>query len=289
MMWPPESVKTTSTPACLSARAASFPPWTGMGEPPRWNATSLTQTMPRRLGRCTVRAPGEAGAGRAGASAPWLARCAQPSTASVAAERVVSLRYLLRSTSAPAPARPASPGHHSCQLCARPARRFLKDETGAGRGPAPVRLESRSLRLADRAELVAAVPLPGRLVVTLHRRLALAEAHGVDARSRDAAVDQVLLHGVGAALGEREVVLLGATLVRVAFDHDGLPVLVLVDRRQVGLERRTLVGTDRGAVEVEVDGLEPGRLLLGRLHVARARGGLAEACLLDLLRVATAR
>src|SRR5262245_25398241 len=175
----------------------------------------------------------------------------------------------LRSTSAAASGRPAAWRGGGAR-----SRRggFLGMETGAGPGgPAPVVGSSGSCALAADDELAAAVPLPGRLVVTLDRGLGLAVAHSVDLGGGDAAVDQVLLHGARTALAEREVVLLAAALVAVALDRDHLPARVRADRPDVLLEQHARVALERGAVVVEVDGLEQPALAVRVGH--RGRGG----------------
>jgi hypothetical protein len=80
MMWPPHRVNTHSTPASLSARAASLPPWTGDMALPRCRVRAPTvsprprqgqmgrrwRAIPRRSRPRTLRqAAGSAGSGRA--------------------------------------------------------------------------------------------------------------------------------------------------------------------------------------------------------------------------------
>src|SRR5262245_57949454 len=185
MMWPPDRVKMQSTPARLSARAASLPPCRGL----------------------------ESAMGG-------------PSCARGGAQR----RY-------------------------HPRSRRVNHGPTAGDEPTVGRI---SAVVAER-ELRAPVVAPGRLVVSLHGGVRLAEAHGVHARGRDAEVDEIALHLLCAALAEREVVLLAAALVAVPLDHDHGPLRLAGDRLRVALEQRLRVVADLERVVVEVDGLEADR------------------------------
>ncbi len=110
--------------------------------------------------------------------------------------------------------------------------------------------------LAHHAEVSAPVPLPCRLVVSLNGRLALAEAHRVDARGGYAGIHQVLLDGVGATLAESEIVLLAAALVAVPFDHDDPPLRVLFGGHSIRLDRGFMIVENKGEVVVEVEGVK---------------------------------
>src|SRR5690606_27965179 len=145
---------------------------------------------------------------------------------------------------------------------------------GIKRGRSRRRAETvPGVRSAGDAELDAAVPAPGGLVGALHRGRALAEAHDLEPRARNAEVLEVLARRVGAALAEREVVLLAAALVGVALDDHGPPLAAVLDRARVRLQRRARVRADVVAVVVEVDARELAHLL--RLAVAVA--GRADA------------
>src|SRR5690606_909479 len=136
---------------------------------------------------------------------------------------------------------------------------LLASDRGFERGHGIKRGRSRrraetvpGVRSAGDAELDAAVPAPGGLVGALHRGRALAEAHDLEPRARNAEVLEVLARRVGAALAEREVVLLAAALVGVALDDHGPPLAAVLDRARVRLQRRARVRADVVAVVVEV-------------------------------------
>src|SRR5207302_4216158 len=76
----------------------------------------------------------------------------------------------------------------------------------------------RGRRFLLRVDVVAPVLLPRFFVVTERLRLLGAEADRSDLLALHAQVGEVLLGGIGPALAEREVVLLGAALVGVALD-----------------------------------------------------------------------
>src|SRR5256885_14379866 len=70
-MWPPESVKTTSTPASVSAAAARLPPWTVLiGDLPLSDANVLRPST-IRLSRMQGRATPDLTFRRGSSSAPW--------------------------------------------------------------------------------------------------------------------------------------------------------------------------------------------------------------------------
>ena len=71
------------------------------------------------------------------------------------------------------------------------------------------------------------VPLPGALVVTEDEGALLPVGDGRHPIGGDAGGDEVILHRLGAALAQAEVVLGGAPLVGVALDEELAPVLPL--------------------------------------------------------------
>src|SRR5581483_1892089 len=98
-------------------------------------------------------------------------------------------------------------------------------------------------------------------------------AHGFDARLGDAVLHEIGLHGRGAALAEREVVLVGAALVRVARDANRDAAVRLEDRH-LGVEDGAVVGPEVGLVVVEVHHREQRRARRGGGAGGIARGGL---------------
>ena len=114
--------------------------------------------------------------------------------------------------------------------------------------PALPALPARLLRRDD--EVPAAVLLPAGLVLVGADRLFLALADDRDPVGRHAEADQIVLHRVGAARAEREVVLRAAARVAVAFDGDlrARPALHPVG---VALQHRPRVVADRRLVEIE--------------------------------------
>src|SRR5437764_8112962 len=98
--------------------------------------------------------------------------------------------------------------------------------------PAFRRRSSRCFKTASglllllRVEVIAPVLLPGLLVVPRRLRLLRPEADGSDLLRLHAQVVEILLGRVGPPLPQRQVVLAGAALVRVALDpHLQLGVL----------------------------------------------------------------
>src|ERR1700756_3233953 len=98
--------------------------------------------------------------------------------------------------------------------------------------------------------MVAAVLGPGRLVMAGIERALLAVADGADAAGVDAEGDQILLGLVGAAGAEREVVLLGAALVAMAFDEQ-VVLRIFLQPGGRGGQRRLRVGGQRRIVVFE--------------------------------------
>src|SRR5437016_4365073 len=113
-----------------------------------------------------------------------------------------------------------------------------------------------------RAQIVAAVLPPRRLVLPQGAGMLLPVAHRGDTGFVETKVGEVLLGRVRAPLAERQVVLAGPTLVAVSLDPDALigPLLRLVEERLQYLARRR---EQLGAVVIEVDA---GRSDVGRLY-----------------------
>src|SRR5574344_2050322 len=131
------------------------------------------------------------------------------------------------------------------------------------------RLDHLALFLINR-ELAAAVLSPRGLVMTVDRRLLLAVAAGLNAIVGDSALHEVVADDDRAIFTERHVVLVGATLVAVALDHDhtvGLVRQVLRDR----VDLADLALRDDGGIEAEVNRLEA--------HVGAARAIVLELAL----------
>src|SRR5262244_333788 len=78
----------------------------------------------------------------------------------------------------------------------------------------------------------------------------LAVGDRLDAVGIDAERDEIILHGVGATLAERQVVLARAALVAMALDRDRV-LPVLLQPRRLLLERVLRIGADLIAVVVE--------------------------------------
>lgn len=114
------------------------------------------------------------------------------------------------------------------------------------------------------AEFDTAVLVAGLRRAVVSGRAALAITDGGEARRRDTLLDQVVDNGLGAVLGERLVVFVGADPVGMTFDHGG-DVIVLLEPLGGVVEDvlrflRELVG-----VEVEEDGVEEGVIDLALL------------------------
>src|ERR1051325_9120718 len=77
-----------------------------------------------------------------------------------------------------------------------------------------------NIRTAGDREVRAAVLLPAVLAALAAERTLLAIAHGAQPLGADAEGRQVLLGGVGAPVAQRQVVVVGAALVGVAFDGE---------------------------------------------------------------------
>ena len=119
--------------------------------------------------------------------------------------------------------------------------------------------------------------------VTRIGRTLFAVADGAQAAGGDAHADQEVLDGHGALLAERDVVVVGAALVAVAFEQHGLARDVKQLVAVVG-QVAALVGADRVLVEVEVHGRQARELLLrGRRRRRRLRRHILHRLLLGQL------
>src|SRR6266851_1345506 len=119
------------------------------------------------------------------------------------------------------------------------------------RRAAPLRRSTRCCRLLGADEVAAAVLLPAGFVVLVAEGLFLAETDRGQPVGGNAQRNEVLLHGAGAAIAERQVVFRGAALVAVAFN--GHAKLRIVAQKLGGLgERLASVGANVGLVEVEI-------------------------------------
>src|SRR5262249_53291645 len=101
-------------------------------------------------------------------------------------------------------------------------------------------------------ELVATVLRPRGFIRALGDRPFLTEAHDLNAAFTNPVVHEVLLRRGGATLAEREVVLVGATLVGVAGDANH-HVHVRLENPRLHVQVALGVVADIGLVEVEVD------------------------------------
>src|SRR5450432_3647540 len=99
---------------------------------------------------------------------------------------------------------------------------------------------------------MAAAILLVAIIRRLHtERLLLTKADGIQAVSRDAEGDEVLLGGTGAAIAQSQVVFGGAALVAMTFDGDFNLRIVAKEIRGAG-QRGAGVGANVGFVEIEV-------------------------------------
>src|SRR6188768_2324352 len=107
------------------------------------------------------------------------------------------------------------------------------------------------------------------LVVTEAGGLGLALRHHLHASRVGAEARHVIGDGLRAALGERDVVLLGARRIGVPDEVDAL-ALGLLDALRVLVEAVALARLDRRVVEAEVDGGERARRVdrIGRAGLA---------------------
>src|SRR5437867_2448390 len=101
-------------------------------------------------------------------------------------------------------------------------------------------------------ELIAAILRPRLLVVSGGERPFLTVGHGLDPTPIDAVADEVLLRRRGAAIAERQVVLVRAALVAVPADADAQGGVSLEDRHLLVQDRGVPAPDDR-LVIVEVD------------------------------------
>src|SRR5580704_10072504 len=90
-------------------------------------------------------------------------------------------------------------------------------------------------------EMAAAVLLPAAFVRLCAERLFFAVAVRFDAVATDSRLNKRVLHSVGAAGSEGQIVLGGAAFIAVTFDGD-VNSCVLLEELRIGLDRR-LVGS----------------------------------------------
>src|SRR5690348_2404073 len=129
----------------------------------------------------------------------------------------------------------------------------LAEATSAKAAAAAIRSAFASpMSLTRVLDVRTAVLGPGGLVVALRDGLLLAEADGLDAVVRHAQHGHDLLHRLGAALAEREVVYAAAALVAIALDL-GAGIAVLDHVARVRLHERPEFVLHHVRVEVEVD------------------------------------
>src|SRR2546425_6624033 len=142
--------------------------------------------------------------------------------------------------------------------------------------------EARRALLRLDQEVSAAILGPARLVVIGAEGPFLAVGDDAQAALRHSLTDQIVHGRPGAALAQREVVLVGAPLVAMALDehqHGG----VALQPRRVGVRRLGVGRPDLVLVEVEVAVLQLGARPEGaRLRAGRRRHGPVD-------RAATAR
>src|SRR6266581_1713688 len=104
----------------------------------------------------------------------------------------------------------------------------------------------------DDLELIAPVLRPGGFVMSVHERLLLAPGLRLDATRVDPVAHEVLLRRLGAAVAERQVVLVRAALVAVAADAD-LELRVRLQNGDLLVEGPGVLRADVRLVVVEVD------------------------------------
>src|SRR5262245_25298851 len=112
-------------------------------------------------------------------------------------------------------------------------------------------MRAEGVSFSDQHEMRAAILRPCRLTVSSVEGTLFAVADGADAARVHAEGDEVLLRGVGALVAEREVVLLGAALVAVAFDEHVVLFPVALQPRRRRAQRRLRLGRQRRFVEAE--------------------------------------
>ena len=100
--------------------------------------------------------------------------------------------------------------------------------------------------------MAAPVLLPALLIRFGAERLFLAVADGLDVVGGNASLDQRVTDGIRAAVAQSQVVLGRSALVAVSLYREG-DVGMLLQERDIALQRRLLVGIDIALVIVEVD------------------------------------
>src|SRR2546425_10114016 len=143
----------------------------------------------------------------------------------------------------------------------RLAAMAAEDERLDARGKrAATRHRSRSFTVAARRrssqqlELVVAVLRPCSLIVPGIERALLPVGHSLDPARVDTMIDEVRLAGQGAAIAEREVVLVRAALITIPGDLNPHSRISLEDR-DLAIEDVGVTRPDVRLVEVEVDHL----------------------------------
>ena len=77
-----------------------------------------------------------------------------------------------------------------------------------------------------------------------------------NARRRDAKADEILPCGVGTAISQRQIILVGPSLVTMTFDDDGEAGQLSSDPLHIRTQGGSLVGADLEFVKIEINGLE---------------------------------
>src|SRR2546428_4556414 len=132
-------------------------------------------------------------------------------------------------------------------------------------------------------ELIAAILRPRPLVVSGGERPLLAVGHGLDPTPIDAVADDVLLRRRGAAIAERQVILVRAALVAVPADADAQGRVSLEDRHLLVQDRGVPAPDDRLViVEVDHGGKERLHRLRPTTHGSQRVGDLLTASRLCL-------
>src|SRR5580658_8398736 len=119
----------------------------------------------------------------------------------------------------------------------------------------------------------AAILRPAGNIVAQRHRPFLAVGDGAHAGRRDAARDQVLAHGFGAAGAKCDVVFARAALVGMAFDGEGIAVVVVEPLRLLVERRARLTGQFRGiGIEEHAVADIDDEVLLAARRRGRSRG-----------------
>src|SRR5262249_32327727 len=115
-----------------------------------------------------------------------------------------------------------------------------------------------------------------RFVMPFHGRPLLAVGDGLQPVPVDAERDEIVLHGIGAPLAQREVVFARAALVAVTFDRDAI-LRVLLQPCGLLLQRVLRIRANLVAVVVEEDPIADAHLELLWRSRCRLAGGRAGA------------